>query len=62
MSATEQSPAAATTSTGNPGGVLELDETIHDGLRREIHEKPDSTSNPTRSPASTRTCPVASSP
>jgi 8-oxo-dGTP diphosphatase len=22
-----------------PGGVLELDETIHDGLRREIHEE-----------------------
>jgi NUDIX domain-containing protein len=45
-----------------PGGVLELAETIHDGLRREVPRKPDSISSLACSPASTRICPATSLP
>jgi ADP-ribose pyrophosphatase YjhB (NUDIX family) len=38
-----------------PGGVLELAESIHHGLRREVRVKQDSTSNQSPSHASTRT-------
>ena len=40
---------------------LELDESIEDGLRREVEEETGSKSNPYASPASTRTLPSASS-
>ena len=31
-----------------PGGILELNEDIEDGLRREVRERPDSLSSPPR--------------
>ena len=40
------------------GGVLELDETIGEGLVREVLEEIGSPSSPRRSPGSTRTCGV----
>ena len=45
-----------------PGGVLELDESFEDGVRREVLEETGLTSRWNVSPAYTRTSPMESSP
>jgi hypothetical protein len=55
MAEAGQRGAAARRHSGAPGGVLELDEPIEDGLRREVCEEPASLLSLTSSPASTRT-------
>ena len=45
-----------------PGGVLELDESIDAGLRREVSEETGLMIEPVAPPAYARTCHAASSP